>query len=299
MRFMPINVLTVTKQIATDAERVAHEMALRFQGTSDVYFRFSVDQGLQSVGLGDWERLSTVSAHARTYMQMAGTHEQMGRAVMAIRDRKATIGTEQIDGQIQLPVTSRSTCIKIYPAPTPVFTGRRDKIEQIKACISCGDQQRCVFVLHGLGGAGKTQLALKTIEETKDMWSDILFVDATSRETATSTLEAFAKDRKIGQTERDTIRWLENRRERWLMVFDNADDPSVRISDFFPGGNHGSIVITTRIPGVAVLARGPSSDFGVSSMEPGDALELLLKTAGMQEHVLGEAERDAANDLLQ
>ncbi|KAG8703047.1 hypothetical protein FRC08_003096 [Ceratobasidium sp. 394] len=50
---------------------------------------------------------------------------------------------------------------------------------------------------------------------------------------------------------------------------------------------------------MAVLARGPSSDFGVSSMEPGDALELLLKTAGMQENVLEEAERNAANELLE
>ncbi|KAG8702980.1 hypothetical protein FRC08_003134 [Ceratobasidium sp. 394] len=299
MRFVPTNVLAVTKQIATDAERVAHEMALRFQGTSDVYFRFSVDQGLQSVGLSDWERLSTVSAHARTYMQMAGTNEEMGRAVQAIRDRKPTINAEQIDGQIQLLVTSQPTCVKTCPAPTPVFTGRRDKIEQIKACISGGDQQRCVFVLHGLGGAGKTQLALKAIEETKDMWADILFVDATSRETATSALEAYAKDLKVGQTDRDAIRWLENRRERWLVVYDNADDPSVRIADFFPGGNHGSILVTTRIPGMAVLARGPSSDFGVSSMEPGDALELLLKTAGMQENVLEEAERNAANELLE
>ncbi|KAG9076352.1 hypothetical protein FRC06_009550 [Ceratobasidium sp. 370] len=180
--------------------------------------------------------------------------------------------------------------VKTCPPPTPAFTGRRDIIEQIKACISCGDRQRCVFVLHGLGGVGKTQLALKAIEETKDMWTDILFVDATSRETATSALEAFAKDRKVGQTERDTMQWLESRRERWLILFDNADDPSARIDDFFPGGNYGSILITTRIPGMALHTRGPNSEFGVSSMEPGDALELLLKTAGMQGNVLEEAE---------
>ncbi|KAG8744214.1 hypothetical protein FRC10_010576 [Ceratobasidium sp. 414] len=286
MRFMPINVLAATKQIAADGERVAQEIAARFQATQDVYFRFSVDQGMQSVGLSDWERLSAVSAHTRTYMQMANTHEQMNRAVQAIRDRKAAVSADQIG-------------VKTCPAPTPVFTGRRDKIKLIKACISGGDQQRCVSVLHGLGGAGKTQLALKTIEETRDMWTEILFVDATSRETATSALKLFAKDRNVGRTERDTMRWLESRQERWLMVFDNADDPAVRISDFFPGGNHGSIVITTRIPGMAVLGRGPSSDFGVTSMEAEDAFELLLKTAGIQKTALEVAERNAANELLE
>jgi hypothetical protein len=156
-----------------------------------------------------------------------------------------------------------------------------------------------VFVLHGLGGAGKTQIALKTIEKTRDMWTDIVFVDATSRETTISTLQGFAKVKKIGDTHEDAIRWLGAHKERWLMLFDNADDPLFNIGDFFPPGNYGSILVTTRISDLAHLARGPDSDFGVASMEPKEALELLLKTARMRDEQLPGVERKEAIGLLE
>jgi hypothetical protein len=156
-----------------------------------------------------------------------------------------------------------------------------------------------VFVLHGLGGAGKTQIALKTIQKTRDIWTDIVYVDATSRETTISTLQGFAKLRKIGETHEDTVRWLESHKERWLMVFDNADDPLLSISEFFPQGNHGSIIITTRLPGLALLAQGPESDCTVLSMYPDEALALLLKTARIQGEGVLESENNAAIGLLQ
>jgi hypothetical protein len=185
------------------------------------------------------------------------------------------------------------------PAPTPVFTGQGDKIKQLTTCILRGDKERCVFVVHGMGGAGKTQIVLKAIENTQDMWTDIVFVDAMSKETATSTLEGFAKAKGIGNTYEDTIRWLGGRRERWLVVFDNADNSTLHVSDFFPMGNHGSILITTRVPDMALLARGPDSDCSVSSMDPKEALELLIKAARLQGGLAVDSEREAALRLLE
>jgi predicted acylesterase/phospholipase RssA len=95
-RVLPTNVLLVMKDIATDSERVAQEMASRFQRTRDLYFRYNVDQGMQSVKLSDWERLSEVTAHTRAYMRQAETSERMDRAVRAIKERKAAISMEQI-----------------------------------------------------------------------------------------------------------------------------------------------------------------------------------------------------------
>jgi hypothetical protein len=203
------------------------------------------------------------------------------------------------DGRVHLPTTQQMTSVKICPAPTPVFTGQGEKIKRVTDCISRGDKERCVFVIHGLGGAGKTQLALKTIERTRDMWSDIVYVDATSTETTVSTLEAFAKAKKIGQTLQDAIRWLGSQQERWLVVFDNADDPSLKIKDFFPPGDHGSILITTRLQSLAMFARGPHSDYAVSSMKPEEAMELLLKTARVEDTSLSGVEHKEAVQLLE
>jgi hypothetical protein len=51
------------------------------------------------------------------------------------------------------------------PPPTPVFTGRRDIIAQMHACFFDGSEDRHVFVLHGLGGSGKSQIAFKFVKE--------------------------------------------------------------------------------------------------------------------------------------
>jgi hypothetical protein len=198
--------------------------------------------------------------------------------------------------QIQAATTKS---VKICPAPTPVFTGHEDKIQQVARCILRGDKERCVFVVHGFGGAGKTQIVLKTIESTLDMWTDIIYVDATSRETVISALEGFAKAKEIGSEYDDTIHWLRSHRERWLMVFDNADDPTLGVSEFFPLGNRGSILITTRISNLGQLTRGPESDCSVSIMHREEALELLLKTAHINGDLMIDTERDAAVRLLE
>jgi predicted acylesterase/phospholipase RssA len=95
-RILPTNVLIAMKNIATDSERVAEDMAMRFQDTPNVYFRFSVDQGLQNVALSHWQRQSEVVSHTRGYMQKAEVTTKMSEATQAIQDGKATIRTTQI-----------------------------------------------------------------------------------------------------------------------------------------------------------------------------------------------------------
>ncbi|KDQ53063.1 hypothetical protein JAAARDRAFT_96885, partial [Jaapia argillacea MUCL 33604] len=64
---LPLSVCTTMHDIATDCEGTAEEMARQFQTISDFYFRFNVDQGLQSFKLGQWYRLSEVQTHAEQY----------------------------------------------------------------------------------------------------------------------------------------------------------------------------------------------------------------------------------------
>ncbi|CAE6495859.1 unnamed protein product, partial [Rhizoctonia solani] len=70
----------VMKDMATDSERVAEEMAVRFQGTSGVYFRFSVDQGVQDMEHGSWERLGETMQHAKGYLQKNETNQMLDEA---------------------------------------------------------------------------------------------------------------------------------------------------------------------------------------------------------------------------
>ncbi|KAG9076805.1 hypothetical protein FRC06_009314 [Ceratobasidium sp. 370] len=296
---LPTNALIAMKDVAIDCEAAAQRMAVRFQHAPDVYFRLSVKQGMQNMEMNDWERLNEVHAHTRAYMRLAETNSKLECAAKAIAERKKPIKMAHIDGQIQKFMIGQATHAKLCPPPTPVFTGQEDKVAQAVACISRGDMERCVFVIHGMGGAGKTQIALKAIERTHAMWADIIYVDATSRETATSALEEFAAAKGIGDTHQDTIAWLGSRRERWLMVLDNADDPSTGVSSFMPRGDRGSILITTRLADMALLARGPKSACSVSSMEPVEAFELLIKTARKTPESMTDDEREEAIKLVE
>ncbi|CUA74931.1 Calcium-independent phospholipase A2-gamma [Rhizoctonia solani] len=75
------------KKIATDCEKVADEMAGRFVKYPGVYFRFNVDQGMQDIGLGAFEKLSELAAHTSAYMRL---HENDMRANSAASALKST-----------------------------------------------------------------------------------------------------------------------------------------------------------------------------------------------------------------
>ncbi|KAJ7121173.1 P-loop containing nucleoside triphosphate hydrolase protein [Mycena epipterygia] len=133
-----------------------------------------------------------------------------------------------------------------------------------------------IFLLHGLGGAGKTQIALKFISESTSNFTDIFFIDSSSVETIDTGLKNIAKIKAVGESSQDALQWLRSKQMEWLLFFDNADDPKINLNDYFPNCGHGNILITSRNPGLGVYA---SAHAPVSDMEEMDAINLLLRSA--------------------
>ncbi|KAJ6460304.1 hypothetical protein C8R45DRAFT_1081237 [Mycena sanguinolenta] len=104
------------------------------------------------------------------------------------------------------------------------------------------------------------------------------FVDTSTITTIDTGLKNIAVMKHFGNSQQDGLLWLTSNIEEWLLVFDNADDPSINLHDFIPECDHGNIIITTRNPGLC----GYGSDFLVSDMQEEDAVALLLKTAGQK-----------------
>jgi hypothetical protein len=102
------------------------------------------------------------------------------------------------------------------------------------------------------------------------------FIDASTPETIDTALKYIAVTRKIGTTAEDAKQWLTSKHKKWLLFFDNADSPNIDLNSFFPQCNHGSIIITSRNPGLCVYA-GAASD--VSNMDKDEAVQLLLRSA--------------------
>jgi len=90
-------------------------------------------------------------------------------------------------------------------------------------------------------------------------------------------------------------RWLSNISEPWALILDNADDPRMDISSYFPVGNRGVVLITTRNPGCKVHATIRSYELG--AMATGEAVMLLLKTAGTDD-VSNRSMRTAAEAIV-
>ncbi|EUC57781.1 calcium-independent phospholipase A2-gamma, partial [Rhizoctonia solani AG-3 Rhs1AP] len=283
---LPIPAIVAMKAIATDTERVAEEMARRFNSTNGVYFRLNVDQGMQDVGMDGWEQLSEVLEHTSAYMKPVDVSQRINGEIVV---QPATTNTI-------MPHTFRRC-----PAPSPIFTGCEHKINKVELCIAQAGStmERKVCIVHGLGGAGKTQIALKVVERTYDRWKEVIFIDANTRESIESALKDFVVAKQVGDTYKAGLQWLESSREAWLLILDNVDDPSVPIRDYIPRGNHGSVIITTRLSGMLSLAQGAHSDCSVSSMDPDDALALLLKAAHKQYQELSAEEVVEAHVLLQ
>ena len=70
---------------------------------------------------------------------------------------------------------------------------------------------------------------------------------------------------------------LANTSQSWLLVFDNADDPKLSLTSYFPAGGRGDIIITSRNPGCSQYNTVGSKKIGRMSVH--DSWKLLVKTA--------------------
>ncbi|KAJ7732343.1 hypothetical protein DFH07DRAFT_990867 [Mycena maculata] len=180
---------------------------------------------------------------------------------------------------VAIPQVAQS--INNCPPPSKIFHGRQIILDKMQAYFNQDGGKQHIFLLHGLGGAGKTQITLKFIQESSH-----------TTDTLDAALKNIAVTKNVGDTPQDALRWLAGQCNDWLVFFDNADDPKIDLNSYFPRCSHGNIVITSRNPGLCVHAGLHSP---VSDMEEADAVELLLKSAA-QETTLSN--REIATEIV-
>jgi hypothetical protein len=139
------------------------------------------------------------------------------------------------------------------------------------AVLSDGDDSRRAVVLYGLGGMGKTQLAIQYAKRHKDSYSAIFWLSIKDENSVKQSFASIAKriqkhpcfkwPRGVDTTNLDDVvdavmAWLSfGNNTQWLMIFDNYDNPeiqgepvpaSVDIQRFLPDKDCGSVIVTTR-----------------------------------------------------
>ncbi|KAG6906944.1 hypothetical protein DXG01_011277 [Tephrocybe rancida] len=88
---IPVGVIRAVVSMANDCEETAEQMEKKFKPRPKTYFRFNVEEGLQNVKLGEWNRMDEVASHTRKYMQRQKVDLSLADAVEAIGERKGGI----------------------------------------------------------------------------------------------------------------------------------------------------------------------------------------------------------------
>jgi tetratricopeptide (TPR) repeat protein len=151
------------------------------------------------------------------------------------------------------PTRHGGPLVSNLPARNPNFTGRADLLDQLHQRLHPGQPAAVVQVqaqaLHGLGGVGKTQLALE-YAHARD-YDLVWWVTAEQPAAIPGQLAALA--RRLGLPEHaeqaETVHALWDalrQRDRWLLVFDNAEHPS-DLRPWWPPGS-GRVLVTSRNP---------------------------------------------------
>ena len=156
------------------------------------------------------------------------------------------------------------------PARNPGFTGRDDLLAEVREQLLAGDKA-VVQALHGMGGVGKTQLAAEYAHRFAGTYDLAWWINAEQGGLIGDQVAALGLALGCVQpgagTEavRAAVLAELRHRGRWLLVFDNAEDPA-DVAPWLPGGG-GHVLITSRQRGwdevaapveVDVLARAES-----------------------------------------
>lgn len=105
----------------------------------------------------------------------------------------------------------------------------------------------------------------------------VFWIDATSIETAKQSLAKIGRLGGLEATQSAGKHWLSNAEEPWLLIINNADDPSIDLPSLFPEGERGHILVTTTNPHFRIHRTVGSTEF--NGLKHTDALLLLLKAA--------------------
>jgi hypothetical protein len=144
-----------------------------------------------------------------------------------------------------------------------LFIGRRTEMQQMESILQPQSENRGasrkVLVLGGMGGIGKTQLAISYAKQHHTSYTSVFWLDATSELSLKTSLRKVAHrvlpPKTVSELGDEQIpihvsNWLsECDNTGWLLMFDNYDDPDhYSVRKYFPSVAHGSIIITTRQP---------------------------------------------------
>lgn len=174
------------------------------------------------------------------------------------------------------------------------FVQRDGIFDEIERELSVGEGVQPRTALYGLGGIGKSQIALEYCyrRQKKDERCSVFWCNAATVARFEESLSRIAKECRLvlkeetGTDVAEALKpWLESQDQgRWLMVIDNVDDANIfyeqptragkKISECIPQCANGSLIFTTRNSDIAIDVANPAKPIIIPEMNVAEGLKL-------------------------
>jgi tetratricopeptide (TPR) repeat protein/transcriptional regulator with XRE-family HTH domain len=163
------------------------------------------------------------------------------------------------------------------PARNPFFTGRDDVLAELAGTLRASH----AVALCGIGGVGKTQVAVEYAHRFRDQRGDVLWLSADGSGDVAASVAALAgalalpeaSDANQAAVAAAVRRWLAGS-AGWLLVLDNLVDTAV-LADWLPAAGRGQVLVTCRHQATGSLAHAVR----LEPMTPAESVDLLLRRA--------------------
>jgi tetratricopeptide (TPR) repeat protein len=189
------------------------------------------------------------------------------------------------------------------PSRNRTFTGRTGLLTRLHQQLTTGDVgsggpvAMVAGALYGLGGVGKTQLALEYAHRYGADYDVVWWIPSENALTIPAMLARLARrlglaiqgdQEELAELLLDALR----ARDRWLLVFDNAEQPE-ELARWLPGGGGGHVLVTSRHPAWGALAQ----PIQVDVFDRIEAVTLLLRRTPDQDQASAAQLAEQLGDL--
>jgi tetratricopeptide (TPR) repeat protein len=169
----------------------------------------------------------------------------------------------------------------------PFFTGREKLLERLYTYLGTHQEGAltCSYALYGMGGVGKTQVAIEYAYRHALEYSAVFWIAAETAEHITSSFLRIAEVLHLfeqPETDQRRIvtavqRWLVTHHQ-WLLIWDNLEELAL-LQRFLPSNRQGAVLITTHLQTFGTLAQG----IELVPMRPEEGMLFVLRRAKVLE----------------
>ena len=166
----------------------------------------------------------------------------------------------------------------------PHFTGRDELLVLLEKTLQDASPKKYNHrvAIHGMGGVGKTQLAIEYVHRNDAKYDSIFWISAADQAAllsrfqeiacTTGCIDSIDVNLKLGGLAKEVLLWF-RKHEGWLLVMDNMDEIDIAI-DYLPEIKKGGhTLITTRNPQYWTI---PAEGLQIPVFSEEAAIDLLL-----------------------